>query len=188
MNFPEYINQIVSLNPNNQKKLLAFFQREEYKKGEFLFLQGEICRKVFIIEKGLARIFYYSEDGKDVTAWFSDEQTPATSTDSFFHKKESHNNCEILEDSIVYSISFDNLESLLNQNHDFAKIAFHFLSKVTVAIIDFSANLKFHTAKERYNHLMQNQPQIFQRVPQVQIASYLGITPETLSRLRARNN
>lgn len=185
MNFPEYIKNIVPLSKEAKKDLISSFHKTELKKNQLLFRQGEFCDRIFFIEKGIARVYYYSQSGKEVTAWFSDEHTFITAIESFFNKKEAYTNCELLEDSVVYSISNKALEDIFNQSHDFAKIAFHVMSKVTADMAEFMVNLKFQTAKERYTYMMEQYPQIFQRVPLLQIASYLGISPETLSRLRA---
>jgi len=133
----------------------------------------------------LARVFYFSESGKEITAWFFEEESFITAVESLNHKTKANANCELLEDSVVYSISISELENLLNQSHNLAKIAFHFLSKILNDFVEFITSVKFQTAKEKYTYLLQHYPQIFQRVPLLQIASYLGIIPETLSRLRA---
>ncbi len=185
MNFQKYIKNIVSLSDDEVRELVSYFHKVKLKKGEFLFRQGDVCNKIFFIEKGLARIFYYSEGGKEVTAWFFDKLSFITAIDSFQQKIETRDNCELLEDSTLYMISMDELDKLLNQNHDFAIVAFHFFRKITNDLVGFIVSIKFQTAKEKYSSLILEHPHIFQRVSALQIASYLGITPETLSRLRA---
>ncbi len=185
MIFQEYIKNVVSLSDNEVKELLAYFHKIKLNKGDFLFQQGDVCNKIFFMENGLARIFYYSEGGKDVTAWFSDAKSFITAIDSFQQKIATRDNCELLEDSVLYMISMDELERLLNQNPHFALIAIHFFRKITNDLVDFIVSIKFQSAKEKYASLIQQHPHIFQRVSSLQIASYLGISPETLSRLRA---
>ena len=185
MRLPEYFKEVVSLKPEQEKEFASYIDCKEYSKGEFLFKQGEVCRKIFFVEKGLARGFYYSESGKEITAWFVIENSYVTSLDSFIPGNESKLSCDLLEDSVVFSISYNALEELLNKNHEFAKFAFKTLYEITRHVINFYSGLKFQSAKEKYNSLVKNQPSIFQRIPLVYIASFIGITPETLSRIRA---
>lgn len=73
MNFPDYIKNIVPLIIDAENEVISFFRKMELKKGDFLFRQGEICNKIFFIEQGLACVFYYTEKGKEITTWLSDE-------------------------------------------------------------------------------------------------------------------
>jgi CRP-like cAMP-binding protein len=163
----------------------TLFQREELSKGHFLFRQGDSCRHVFFIEKGLVRIYRNSDMGKEVTAFFMPENTFVTAIDSFYEHKPTHYNFVLLEDSIVYSISYSNWEEMLAKSHAMAKFLFRTMYELARRCTELLANVKFRTAEERYKMLLQDYPFIFQRVQLSYIASYLGITPETLSRLRS---
>lgn len=98
MNLSSRINKFSKLTVNQEEELMTFFHREEYRKGEFLFRQGEICKKLFFVEKGFARGYYYLKSGKDITAWFTSENSFITAIDSFLPMKETTNNCELVED------------------------------------------------------------------------------------------
>ena len=88
------------------------------------------------------------------------------------------------EDCVIYSISNSELDSLIDNNHEFAKFGIRVILKFAKDMTEYIANLKFQTAEERYNALITNNPTILQRVSLGHIASYLGITQETLSRIR----
>jgi len=185
MNLPSNIKSIANLSPQAEKNLSAVFQRDEFPKGHLLFRQGEVCRHIYYIEKGLARIYYNSSSGKEITAWFFAENSFLTAHDSFYQRKASPGYCELLEDSVVYSLKYTDMESMLNENHDLAKFAFHAVFELAKKLTEFINGIRFQSAKERYNALMHNYPNIFQRVKLGHIASFLGITQETLSRIRA---
>lgn len=185
MNLPPNIKSIANLSPQAEQNLRAVFQRDEFPKGHHLFRQGEVCRHIFYIEKGLARVYYHSGSGKEITAWFYAENSFLTAHDSFYQHKASPSYCELLEDSVVYSLKYTDMEIMLNENHDLAIFAFHTVFELAKKLTEFINGFKFQSAEERYNALMRNYPNIFQRTKLGYIASFLGITQETLSRLRA---
>ena len=94
-------------------------------------------------------------------------------------------NCELCENSLVYSIPYSRLEAMLDEHPGLAKFAFYTVLEITRKISGLMAGIKFQTAEERYNTLMQDFPSVFQRAQLGHIASFLGITQETLSRIRA---
>lgn len=184
MNLPTHIKRLVKLSPEVEKEITSFFIREEYPKGHHLFGEGAVCRHIFYIEKGLVRLYHTNNNGKEITAWFSSENSFLTAIDSYYNHAPTFFNCELLEDSIIYSIRYSDVEKMLN-NTESARFAFHALYDIAKKMTEYIGSIKFKTAEERYNTLMQDYPLIFQRVNLGYIASYLGITQETLSRIRA---
>lgn len=184
MEIPKHIKKIANLPDSFDEELESILERREVKKGELLFEEGTICHNVFFIEKGLARIYYYSNSGKEITAWFFEENSFFTAIDSFYNHKPTNDFCEALEDSVIYTVKYTELENLLNEQHG-ARLAFHVLFELTKRMTEFIVSIKFQSAEERYQTMIKEYPSIFQRVALGHIASYLGITQETLSRIRA---
>jgi len=180
-----YLKDNEKYSDSFKEELESLFTLKEFSKGDHLFRQGDVCRHLFYIKKGLVRIYYYSSKGKEITLWFSSEDTLITAIDSFYNHKPTRDNCEALEDLVVYTITQSQLKTLLN-NKNGAQIAFYIMFEVTRKIAELIDSIRFRSAEERYASLMSNQPAILQRVALGQIASYLGITQETLSRIRGK--
>lgn len=185
MNLPTYIKNIANLSDEAEQKLSTVFKRNELLKGHFLYRQGEICQHIFYIEKGIVRVFYYTETGKEITQWFYAENGFLTAVDSFYHHKPTMVYCELLEDSVIYSLKYTDMETMLDENQKMAKLAFHAVYELAKKLSEYIIGLKFQSAEDRYKNLMKEYPQIFQRAKLGHIASFLGITQETLSRIRA---
>ncbi len=184
MELSEYLKNIAKLSDSLENDLMGLFMPTKISKGDHLFRQGAICQHMFYIKKGLVRVYYISASGKEITAWFSAESTLVTAIDSFYDHKPTLDNCEALEDSIVYSISFSDFEVILNSEKG-ARLAFFLLYEITRKMTEFISSIKFQSAEERYKALLKNYPTIQQRTSLGHIASYLGITQETLSRIRS---
>jgi CRP-like cAMP-binding protein len=185
MELSGYLKDNGKYSDSFKEELENLFTLREYSKGDHLFRQGEICRHLFYIKKGLVRVYYNSSSGKEITLWFSAEDTLVTAIDSYYLFKPTRDSCEALEDLVVYTITHSQLETLLN-NEKGAQLAFYIMYEVTRKMADLNDSIRFRSAEERYISLMSNHPAILQRVSLGQIASYLGITQETLSRIRGK--
>lgn len=182
--FFTFIKNITPLSEESQSALAAFLQRMELPKGHSLLRPGSVCRYLYFIEKGLTRT-YYLKDGKDITDWISAENSIAVSIISFLTHQPDRRGIELLEDSVFYAISFTDLEDLYKQYHDIDRLGRLLLSQGIIQLQQRFDDLHFATAQQRYHQLISSNPSLINRVPLGMIASYLGITQETLSRIRA---
>ncbi len=156
----------------------------EYKKKHLLAKEGTYSRKFYFIVKGAIKA-YYMLDGKNVTDWFAFENDFIPSTTNHIIGQKSTHYIELLEDSILIELDADHLEYLCKKHHDFEHLYRLVLSKTIHQLRERIASLQFRTVQQRYTSLIDLHPKIESRVPLGDIASFLGITQETLSRIRA---
>lgn len=172
-------SQIADLLTDFQK----IMKKESFFKNDKLHEEGTICNHLFIIEKGIARTYYY-KDGKDITAHFAVENGTITAIDSFMQRQRSRYNIEVLEDSEIISISHQDLHQMLVDKPEYEKYIRIFLEQIYVDLAKRIEELLFHSSKERYDNLVKNTPGLLQRTHLKHIASFIGISQETLSRIR----
>lgn len=154
-------------------------------KNDHLLTEGKICRHLYFLEKGAIR-GYYNADGKEITHWFGFENDFVTSFHSFITGTPAVENIQLLEGSVLWSISKDTLTGLLNQYPDIERLVRIIYEKYYIRLEERYVNAQFRSAKERYENLMAQTPHILERVSLGFIASYLGISQETLSRIRSK--
>jgi CRP-like cAMP-binding protein len=168
----------------------AFFQiygaskKMTFAKGEILVKQGEICNYLYYIEEGLTRIYYYDKEGRDVCLWFAAEKQIMIEVKSFFERTPSDYYIEALENTSVRVISLSKLNELLEKSHNLERfgrlLSLQFLYEANNRMM----GQQFLTAKERYEDFITKQPEIYNRISLGHLASFLGITPQSLSRIR----
>ncbi len=182
----EHILQTIYFLPNDVlEEVLEYFQYLEYPKNYFLLKSGKPCKHLWFMTKGAARHFYTNEQGKEMNTWFSLDTQIITNTTSFVKQEPADESIQLIEDSEMYSIEYSALQALLIKHHSFALwyiklIEVHYVSQIE----DRTADLQFLDAKQRYQKLILN-TDIINRVSLGNIASYLNVTQETLSRIRA---
>ena len=155
------------------------------KKKEILISEGKICDQLFFIKKGFLRGFHY-QNGKEITTWFGFENDFATSSYSFVSQKVGYETVEVIEDSILYTITYENLDSIYGRHPEFNYVGRLLTEKYYIDLMERALCLQFQTAKESYEQLVATHPHILKRASLGHIASYLGISQETLSRIRAK--
>ncbi|HEY4324743.1 MAG TPA: Crp/Fnr family transcriptional regulator [Mucilaginibacter sp.] len=183
--FFKAVAPFVNLSEKSKLALTSVMKRMEFPKGKVLVEPNSICSHLYFIEKGLTRTFYF-KDGKDITDWLSAENTFAVSVISFITRKPDRRAIELLEPSVLLSIQFDELENLCNEYHDIERMTRYLVSFGLVQLQQKFDDVHFETALHRYKNLMATNPTLLQRVPLGMIASYLGVTQETLSRIRSQ--
>ena len=152
-------------------------------KGTTLVKEGQYSDKTFFIIEGCARA-YYLKDGKDISDWFAFENDFISSINSFFQDIPSPHYIELLEDSILLEISRKDVELLSAKYHEFERLSKIIIIKTMLQLQERISSMQFHSAEQKYENLLSIRPNIVQRIALTHIASYIGITLETLSRIR----
>ena len=156
----------------------------KFKKGERILDEGEVCRSMLYLEKGLTRQFYFKYD-KDLTEHIAYEGGVVICLESYLKEEPTRLMIEALEPTIAWGIPKDKIEQLALKD---AEIGVWYRKLFEASLIESQVKadtLRFESAHERYNKLLQLHPEILKRAPLVYIASLLQMTPETLSRVRS---
>ena len=150
-----------------------------------LLSEGEVSQNIYFIKKGIIRM-WFNKDGKDITFQFFMEHCAVCSIDSFFNQTPSLFYIETIEECEVMMMSKPTFDKLLQAHSDIKDDFIEFLTQRFQNYAQLFLSRIKDTPEERYRELIANHPEIIQRVPQHYIASYLGITPVSLSRIRNR--
>lgn len=187
MSLQEIINVInkeyTPLSQECQQEFINNAKLLSVPRGEILIKEGQLSSKAYFIVHGCARAFYL-KNGKDVSDWFAFENDFISAIVSFFGDKPSPHYIEILEDSLLIEISKEDIEELATKYRDFESLIRIVVTKTMLGQQERIAAILFQTADQKYENLLKIYPNITQKVPLTHIASYLGITLETLSRIR----
>ncbi len=180
-----HINQYHPLSQAAQEALQECFEKVFFKKNDYLLREGKVCRHLYFLEKGALRGFY-NLDGKEITHWFGFENDFVTSFHSFITGEPAVENIQLLEACTLWSISKEQLTVMLNRFHEIERLMRIAYEKYYIRLEERFVNAQFKTAKELYENLLQQTPHILERVPLGCVAAYLGISQETLSRIRSQ--
>lgn len=178
------IQAISPLDNEAMEKFLGCLDIKEFPAKHLIFKEGKTAKYLYYVIKGATRA-YYIKDGKEVVLWFAFEDDLITSVSSFISQKKSYENIELLEDCILAAISHKDFNYLVEKYPSINQLYRIFLEQYYIILANQYREMHFFTAKEKYDNLLKSYPSILQRVSLGNIASYLGITQESLSRIRA---
>jgi len=178
------IQKISSLNAESREAFLAAWKHWSTPKDHYLVREHTIADYLFFIQKGVARIYYYKND-KEITEWIALDEQFFLSITSFFERKPSHLIIQTIEPSEVYGIHHNDFMALADQYHDVERLLRKMVTGSLILSQQRMDSIQFESAQQRYDRLLKNSPNIIQRVPVSYIASFLGVTLETLSRIRS---
>lgn len=178
------ISKYKTINSSDIEIINELFSKEIYKKGEYLIEQGKRADKIFFIEKGLVRMYFINESGNEINTYFASDGNFITSFSSFINQHISVEFLKTEKETFVYSINYSDFVI----NNDFLiKFRTLFVEQNLVCVKNRLDLLQNSNAKEKYEHFIKNtNKEIINGIPLYHIASYLGITAESLSRIRKK--
>jgi CRP-like cAMP-binding protein len=177
-------NHISLLSPGIMEVFLSKWQYWTVPKDYLLLREQQVSDYIYFINKGVARIFYY-KNGKEISEWFATDEQFFLSITSFFNRTPSRLQIHTLEPSEIMGIHHNDLMELAANYHE-VETLFRKMMTASLILSQYRMDsIQFETAQQRYEGLVKNSPEIIKRVPLSYIASFLGVTLETLSRIRA---
>lgn len=181
--FISYLHSVSPLKKESKTDFLDKCQIFEFPKGHYLTKAGEISHFLYFIVYGLGKV-YYLKDGRELIDWIGEEGNLLTSVTSFLTQLPSKHYVQLLEDSKLIGISYSNLQNLFGKHHDIERLGRQLSVLALVQIEQRIHSMHFESAKQRYNKFLNDFPNCINRISLGDLASYLGMTQVTLSRVR----
>lgn len=188
MKLREYLKQISSMSDEKAELITTYFKKETLVKGTLVIQEGKTSKKSYFLESGIIRCYIIDLNGNEITTRFFSSPDFLNDYLSFFGQKPSEENYELITDCIVYSISYDKVQHCFHNIPEFREWGRMLLTLNYTYIKTRVTSFHKETAPERYLNLKNSNPEIIKLVPLNIIASYLGITKHTLSRIRKKLN
>ena len=182
-----YIRKWVEISEEEEKIILASFEPIAIKKKKDLLAPGRVCRYIYFITQGCLRSYFIDAKGAEHIYQIRLDNNWISDLESFFSQRPSKYYIEALEDSHLLQISIDRLENLYEEVPRLERYFRILFQKAYINALERLNATMWESAVDRYNDMLKEHRDIFERVPLVYIASYLGITPESLSRIRRKN-
>ncbi|GAE84414.1 Crp/Fnr family transcriptional regulator [Bacteroides reticulotermitis] len=186
MELEKLITKKIGLSHELYERLINLSDKVLLQKKDFLLQQGKVCTFIGFVESGVLRSFIEKE-GEDYISDFYFQGSFTTSYRSFLQKEASVGSIQALEDSTVFCLSKSNYDLLLQESGEWYKLGKHIADTLFIRKCRKETSLLMDSALDRYKLLLQTYPHIEQSISQYHIASYLGIKPESLSRLKSLN-
>jgi len=180
-----YISSYFDTQSEESDKIAALFQEESYKRGDYHTELGSRHGKLSFVESGYLRIFKQTEK-KEVTQWISSPGEFTTDLGSVMFDHPARWNIQVLTDCKLHTLDYSDYVKIKDQIPNWSEIEKLFLAKCFMTIEDRIFSFISMNSEERYNYLINLKPELFQQVPQQYLASMLGMTPETFSRIRGK--
>lgn len=180
-----YINQLSKLNETATEDLVKDLQTKIFLKGEYLLNSGKVCQHLFFMNEGLTKSFFYREDKEFIMRFFQ-ENLMFSVFDSFLTKKPSKYAIMALEITTVTSISHDTIMALCHKHHCMETFFRKLISIAAIKMTKRISEMLEENASEAYNQFILENGALLQRVSLGDLAKYLGITQQSLSRIRAQ--
>jgi CRP-like cAMP-binding protein len=182
----DFISESIVMQPKRVEEVADYFQPLQLKKGKFLLQSGQICNQFVFLESGFIRSFTLNLDGNEVTTNFYKPNQLAWEVASYFQRTPSEENFQALTDCVCWYSTFEELQTIFHTIPEFREFGRATLVKGYIDFKQRSLSMINQTAEQRYRTLLRTKPEIFQIAPLKQIASFLGITDTSLSRIRKK--
>lgn len=182
--FKQFLQKISPITDEEFADTLRYFEEQQVKRAEIFVKPGYVCRHIAFIVQGTLRAYYINENGEETTSCFCTANNLTTSYKSFILQEPSNLIVEAIEDTQLLIISFENLQKLYAQSVAWQTIGRVVAEREYIVMEHYASVLNNETAKEKYLRLLAEQPNVLQKAKMEDVASYLGITRRTLSRIR----
>ena len=179
-----YFDRLIPLNKEEKELVIEKFRPRLYRKKQYVLQEGDVCTQFNFVVRGCLRMYKIDEQGNTHMLQFATENYWINDLGSFHSEKPSELNIDALDDTMVLQISHKDLIALYTQAQIFHRIFRVLIENSFVSLQKRLLQNISSTAEERYQSFLETYPHLVNRLPQIQIASFLGITPEFLSRVR----